>query len=85
MTGRIGAMSIDGTLVSQADIERMQAEEALHVQWQRKAARVVASSSRDLGDCREILAMLGLGHEVIAAARGSKPVRKRRAARPRAA
>ena len=30
MTGRIGAMSIDGTLVSETDIARMQAEEALH-------------------------------------------------------
>ena len=85
MTGRIGAMSIDGTLVSETDIARMHAEEALHAQWQCKAARVVAASSLNLSDCRELLAMLGLGPEVVAQAREAKPARKRRAARPRAA
>jgi hydroxymethylpyrimidine pyrophosphatase-like HAD family hydrolase len=84
MTGRIGAMSIDGTLISEADVARMNAEEALHAEWQRKAARVVAAGSRDVADCRELLAMLGLDTQVIADARRAlpaavKPARKRRA------
>ncbi|HEY2167037.1 MAG TPA: hypothetical protein VGH01_07700 [Jatrophihabitantaceae bacterium] len=103
MTGRIGAMSIDGTLISEADVHRIEAEEALHAQWQRKASCVVAASSRDLDDCRELLAMLGLDQGVVVEALGelrggtagsgartktapaAKPVRKRRATRPRAA
>lgn len=81
MTGHIGAKSIDGSLISEADVARMEAEEALHAAWQRKAARVVASSSLSVGDCRELLAMLGLGSEVVAGARredSAKPVDKRR-------
>lgn len=82
MTGRIGAMSIDGTLISAADLARMRAEEELHTEWQRKAARVIAASSHDLDDCRTLLDMLGLDTAVVADARqGSataKPARKRR-------
>lgn len=96
-------MSIDGTLISEADVHRIEAEEALHAQWQRKASCVVAASSRDLDDCRELLAMLGLDQGVVVEALGelrggtagsgartktapaAKPVRKRRATRPRAA
>jgi hypothetical protein len=69
MTGRIGAMSIDGTPISQADVARMEADEALHAEWQRKAVRVVAASAIDADDCRLLLSVLGLDHEVIAAAR----------------
>jgi hypothetical protein len=82
MTGRIGAKSIDGTLISETDVARLHAEEALHAAWQRRAARVVAASSQSADDCRELLAMLGIGGEVIADARrgeASKPVRKRSA------
>ncbi|MDT4943291.1 MAG: hypothetical protein QOH14_24 [Pseudonocardiales bacterium] len=69
MTGRIGAMSIDGTPISQADVARMEADEALHAAWQRKAVRVVAASAIDADDCRLLLSVLGLDHEVIADAR----------------
>jgi hypothetical protein len=96
MTGRIGAMSIDGTLISEADIARIEAEEALHAEWQRKAARVVAAGSENLDDCRQLLAMLGLDRDVVVGALGdlrsrtaaqpaAKPARKRRANRQRAA
>ena len=100
MTGRIGAMSIDGTLISEADVARIEAEEALHAQWQRKAARVVAAASNGLDDCRQLLSMLGLDRDVLAEALGelrgtpvaaqaavpaAKPARKRRASRPHAA
>jgi hypothetical protein len=81
MTAHIGAKSIDGSLISQADVARMEAEEALHGAWQRKAARVVASCSRSVEDCRDLLSMLGLDADVVAGARredGAKPVRKRR-------
>jgi hypothetical protein len=76
-------MSIDGTLISAADLARMQAEEELHAEWQRKAARVIAGSSLDLDDCRTLLDMLGLDTEVVAQARHgaapAKPARRRRA------
>ena len=101
MTGRIGAMSIDGTLISEADVARIEAEEALHAEWQRKAARVVAVAANDLDDCRQLLSMLGLDRDVLVEALGelrtasavaapastppAKPARKRRASRPRAA
>ncbi|HEV7193703.1 MAG TPA: hypothetical protein VGN35_10920 [Jatrophihabitantaceae bacterium] len=86
MTGRIGAMSIDGTLISATDKARMRAEEELHADWQRKAARVIAASSQDVADCRTLLDMLGLDPAVVAEARHSsaKSGRKRRT-RPRAA
>jgi hypothetical protein len=70
MTGQLGAMSIDGTPISRADVARMEAEEALHAEWQRKAARVIAASSTDVDDCRELLSMLGLGMQVVRDARG---------------
>ncbi|HJQ42264.1 MAG TPA: hypothetical protein VJ831_04215 [Jatrophihabitantaceae bacterium] len=80
MTGRIGAMSIDGTPISQADIARMEADEALHAEWQRKAVRVIASSSTGADDCRTLLSMLGLDGDIALAARGAahKPARRRR-------
>jgi hypothetical protein len=82
MTGRVGAMSIDGTPISEADVARMEADEALHAEWQRKAVRVVAGSSIDADDCRLLLSILGLDREIIASARGEsapRPARKRRA------
>ena len=69
MTGRASTMSMDGTPISQADIARMQAEERLHVERQRQAARVVAAAANDVEDCRMLLDMLGLGTDVVAAAR----------------
>jgi hypothetical protein len=85
MTGHIGAKAIDGSLISEADVARMEAEDALHAAWQRKAARVVASSSQSVEDCRELLAMLGLGSEVVAGARGEDGAKAARKRRPTAA
>jgi len=69
MTGRIATMSMDGTPISQADIHRIEEEERLHAERQRKAARVVAAAAKDADDCRLLLDILGLGKEVVAAAR----------------
>ena len=69
MTGRITTLSMDGTLISQADIARMEQEELLHGQHQRQAARVIAAAARDADDCRTLLDMLGLDHDVVVAAR----------------
>jgi hypothetical protein len=82
MTSRIAAMSVDGTPISDADMARMRAEEELHAGYARRTARVVASASQDTDDCRMLLSMLGLGDDVVAAARADRPhvgSRKRRA------
>jgi hypothetical protein len=70
MTMRIGTMSIDGTPISEADLARIEAEEKLHAEQQRKAVRVVAGGALNADDCRSLLAMLGLDHDVVLAARG---------------
>jgi hypothetical protein len=83
MTLHVGTMSIDGTPISQADLARLEAEEKLHEAQQRKAARVVASASLNVEDCRTLLSALGLGSDVVREARtgsGGKRPRKRRAA-----
>jgi hypothetical protein len=90
MTAHVGTLSVDGTPISQADMARIQAEEELHADQQRRAVRVVAAASIDVKDCRMVLSMLGLGPEVVASARaemtGSAPAadgkrgRKRHAA-----
>ena len=69
MTGRSATMSMDGTLISQADIHRIEEEERLHAEQKCQAARVVAASSLDVEDCRLLLDILGLDQQVIAAAR----------------
>ena len=81
-------MSVDGTPISRADMARIEAEEKLHATQRCGAVRVVASASTDVDDARMLLAMLGLGPDVVAAARadltaGAAPAkrpRKRRAA-----
>jgi hypothetical protein len=80
-------LSIDGTPISQADLARLEAEEKLHAEQQRKAARVVAAASHDVEDCRNLLALLGLGTDVIRSARGlpAAPVAAKRARKRRAA
>jgi hypothetical protein len=89
MTARIGTMSIDGTPISRTDMARIEAEEQLHADQQRKAVRVVAGSSLDADDCRTLLSILGLGSDIVASARAEvrpdataavKRPRKRRAA-----
>jgi hypothetical protein len=78
MTARIGTMSIDGTPISQADLARIEAEEKLHTEQQRKAVKVVAGASLDADDCRTLLSILGLDREIVAAARGQvRPAAKR--------
>lgn len=69
MTGRITTLSTEGTTISQADLDRIEAEERLHAEQQRKAARVIAAAARDVDDARTLLDMLGLDHEVVVAAR----------------
>lgn len=85
MTARLGAMSIDGTPISEADRARIEAEDQLHSAQQRNAVRVVAASALDADDCRMLLSMLGLGNDIVVAARAhshgaAKRPRKRRAA-----
>ncbi len=86
MNARIGAMAIDGTPISASDVARMEAEEVMHTEWQRKAVLVVAGSAADADDCRMLLDILGLDADVVADARrtatsvvAAKPARKRRA------
>lgn len=69
MTGRGPTLSMDGTPISQADIARMESEERLLAERQRRAARVVAAASHDADDCRLLLDILGLDADVVAAAR----------------
>jgi len=66
-------MTVDGTPVSDADIARMQAEEQLHSEWQRRTVRVVAAAASDAQDCRMLLSILGLDHQVVAQARAELP------------
>lgn len=79
MTGRIAATSMDGTIISQADLDRIEAEERLHHDQQSRVARVVAGASTDLADARMLLDMLGLDAGVVAAAKaaGRPPARRR--------
>jgi hypothetical protein len=62
-------MSVDGTPISHADLARIEAEEKLHTDQQRRAVRVVAAAAHDVDDARLLLSELGLGAEVIKAAR----------------
>ena len=73
MSGRITTLSTEASTISQADLDRIEAEERLHTEQQRRTARVVAACAKDADDCRTLLEMLGLGREVIAAARQAKP------------
>ncbi|MGH8959751.1 MAG: hypothetical protein ACRDWT_00850 [Jatrophihabitantaceae bacterium] len=67
MTGRIAAMSMDGTPVSEADAARIHAEEEMHAQWRRRTVRVVASAAHDVSDCRLLISILGLDEDIQAA------------------
>lgn len=61
--------TVDGSPVSEADLTRMRAEQALHDEWQRRTVRVVAAAANDADDCRLLLSILGLDRDVVAAAR----------------
>lgn len=69
MTAHVGTLSVDGTPISQADMARIEAEEALHSEQQRKAVRVVAAAATDVDDARMLLSILGLGDDVVSSAR----------------
>lgn len=79
MTARIGAMSIDGTPISAADLARLDQEEKLHAGQRRRAVWVVAASALDVSDCQTLLEVLGLDRDTVASARAErgKPVAKR--------
>jgi hypothetical protein len=88
MTGRSASLAMDGTPISQADIKRMAEEERLHAERQRQAARVIAAAAHDADDCRTLLDMLGLGQDVVLAARkecAERPAAGRSRRRSRAA
>ena len=69
MTPRIGSLSVDGTPISEADLARIEAEEKLHAEEQRKTVLVVAGCAQDADDCRTLLAMLGLPRDIVVSAR----------------
>lgn len=69
MTARVGTMSVDGTPISQADLARIEAEEKLHAEQQRRAVQVIAAAAHDVDDARMLLSVLGLGPEIVKAAR----------------
>ena len=89
MTAHVGTKSVDGTPISQTDLARIEAEETLHAEQQRKAVRVVAAAATDVDDARMLLSILGLRDDVVTSARAeltsaaaepAKRPRKRRAA-----
>jgi hypothetical protein len=84
MTERIGGLAIDGTPISASDMARLQAEDELRAEWQRKAVRVVAASALGAEDCRLLLSILGLDVQVIADARraAARPVVRKPAGKP---
>jgi hypothetical protein len=73
----LGSMSVDGTPISRTDLARIEAEEKLNEELQRKTVRVIAGAARDADDCRVLLEMLGIDPGTVAAARAlRKPVRR---------
>lgn len=82
MTGRNGTMSMDGTPISQADVERIAEEARLHAEQKRQAARVIAGTAHDADDCRLLLDILGLDHDVVRAARREHAARVSDSQRP---
>ncbi len=74
MTARVGTMSVDGTPISRTDLARIQAEEELHADQQRRAVRVVAVASTDVDDCRMLISILGLDAAVASAAGPKSPL-----------
>ena len=62
-------MSVDGTPISQADLARIEAEEKLHAEQQRRAVLVIAAAAHDVEDAKLLLSVLGLSRELVKAAR----------------
>jgi hypothetical protein len=68
MTSRIEAWV--GRQMSDSEAARAEAEAAQYAESRRRAARVVAACSSDVGEFRVLAEMLGLGHADVSAARG---------------
>ena len=68
MTRRIAASATDTIQVSEADLERIAAEERLHAEHRSRTAVVIASAARDAEDCRLLLDILGIDHTTVVAA-----------------
>ena len=62
-------MSVEGTIVAEADLARVEADQQHAAAQQRRAAMVVASSAHDAKDAQLLLSILGLDSAVIDAAR----------------
>lgn len=73
MSGRNTTLTTGANQISQADLARLEQEQQLHAERQRKAARVVAASSLNPDDCRMLLEILGLDNDVVRAARTQRP------------
>ena len=72
----LGSMSVDGTPISRTDLARIEAEEKLHEDLQRKTVRVVAGAARDAAECRVLLDMLGIDSAAVVAARSVRKPRR---------
>ena len=80
MSGRQTTLTPQAT-ISQADLQRIEAEQHLHAEQQRKAALVTAASAHDVDDARMLFGMLGLDRDVLVTARKSRAASGRTARR----
>ena len=80
MTRRTAASATDTVQVSDADLERIAAEERLQAEHRSRTALVIASAARDADDCRLLLDILGIDNSTVAVAlsiaHAPKPARK---------
>jgi hypothetical protein len=79
----VGSLSVDGTPISHTDIARIEAEEKLAEDLQRRTVRVIAGAARDANDCRTLLDTLGIDSSAVAAARSRKTPAPRKSTKPR--
>jgi hypothetical protein len=82
MSGRTTTLTPQAT-ISQADLQRIEAEQRLHSEQQRQAALVIAAAAHDVDDARTLFGMLGLDRDVLIAARKSRTGSGRAARRRR--
>jgi hypothetical protein len=71
MSGRTTSVSPQNP-ISQADLQRIEAEQRLHAEQQCRAALVTAASAHDADDARMLFGMLGLDRDVLVEARKSR-------------
>lgn len=60
MTVRVGALTVDGAMVTASDVARASATESERARQAHRAARAIATGSVDAVECRLFLGMLGL-------------------------